>query len=1044
MRIVIDMLGAQGGSLQRGIGRYTLALSKAVARAAAEHEVMLVLNGLIPDAIPLIRQAFEKILPQENILVWRMPGPVNFLSDTNVARRQAAELTREAFLASLLPDIVLVTSLFEGLSDEAVTSIGKFCKLPTAVILYDLIPLIQRDVYLKDPLVANWYEEKIMQMRKADLLLAISESSRQEGIHHLGFADSGCINISTAADEHFRPQSVSSGDEAVIRGRYGLGRPFLMYTGGIDHRKNIEGLIQAYGAMPLHLRAMHQLAIVCSIQPATREHLQQVAANAGLAPDELVLTGFVPEEDLLSLYNLCKAFIFPSWHEGFGLPALEAMSCGKAVIAANTSSLPEVIGNPEALFDPRSEASMSTMMARVLDDEQFRTSLEIHGLRQATLFSWDSSARQAIAAMETWHVKNTSELSGKESVIVPMPLQAGRPKLAYVSPLPPERSGISDYSAELLPELAAFYDIEVIVEQERVDDPWVEKNCILRNAAWLRANAGTYDRVLYHFGNSHFHQHMFQLLEDVPGVVVLHDFFLSGISGYMEGNGFAPGFWGRALYDSHGYPAFRERFQSQDYASVVRRYPCNVGVLRRSLGVIVHSENSLRLADQWYGEGASKQWQIVPLLRVPAALGDRVQSRAVARRTLGIGEQDFVICSFGMLAPTKLNHRLLSAFQRSLLAKKQNCKLIFVGESGTDEYSTNLARQIQDCGQPHNIQVTGWTDMSTFRLYLAAADVGVQLRTDSRGETSAAVLDCMNYGLPTVVNANGSMADLPDEAVWKLPDDFADEELSAALDVLWRDSTRRIQLGERASEIVRTRHAPAECAVGYVDALERCYRERQSGIVGLIDALTLLNWPGSSTGTWGAVAAGIAQSIKPSYVKKQLLVDVTELANLPAGTKPNQAISVVLMSLLERQLDAVRIEPVRLDSNGRFRYARSYTARQMKCPEDILEDEVVDYRCGDAWLGLAPKINRLASLRLNLEDMHNVGVKISMFITVFPKLANSSRQDLGTNDDILGWLELASEQQEVFCASENVAQQFNQWIALDGRISRCKTRVGWD
>lgn len=376
MRIVVDMQGAQAGSRQRGIGRYTLSLAKAIARNRGRHEIVLALNGTFSESIEAIRAAFDDLLPQENIRVWHAPGPVCQQHAGNDWCRRSAELVREAFLASLKPDFILVSSLFEGLSDDVVTSVGTLRReVPTAVILYDLIPLIQRKPYLENPVVESWYEGKLGHLRRADLLLAISESSRQEGIRHLGFPQEACFNISAAADPQFRPVQVEPVQQQEIRRRYGLTRPFVMYTGGIDHRKNIEGLITAYARLPKPVRAGHQLAIVCSVQHASRSALETHARKAGLGEDELVLTGFVPDADLLTLYNLCKAFVFPSWHEGFGLPALEAMSCGRAVIGANTSSLPEVIGCTAALFDPLDAASIAAKLEQVLTDQAFRHQL---------------------------------------------------------------------------------------------------------------------------------------------------------------------------------------------------------------------------------------------------------------------------------------------------------------------------------------------------------------------------------------------------------------------------------------------------------------------------------------------------------------------------------------------------------------------------------------------------------------------------------------------------------------------------------------------
>src|SRR5206468_1796947 len=134
-----------------------------------------------------------------------------------------------------------------------------------------------------------------------------------------------------------------------------------------------------------------------------RERLQAQAAAAGLAPSDVVFTGFVREDHLVLLYRLCKLFVFPSLHEGFGLPALEAMSCGAAAIGADNSSIPEVIGRDDALFDAKSIPAMAAAIQRCLADDGFRAQLADWGPRQARNFSWDSSARAALEAIEAAH-----------------------------------------------------------------------------------------------------------------------------------------------------------------------------------------------------------------------------------------------------------------------------------------------------------------------------------------------------------------------------------------------------------------------------------------------------------------------------------------------------------------------------------------------------------------------------------------------------------------------------------------------------------------
>lgn len=1032
MRIVIDMQGAQASNRQRGIGRYSLSLTKAIVEHRGAHEVILILNGLFPETVEPIRLAFDSLLPQANIIVWQGVSPISSLNDDNAWRRKSAELLREGFVASLRPDVLLITSLFEGLVDDAALSIHTLSRaIPTVAILYDLIPLIRRDRYLDNPLIERWYERMLDHLRRADLVLAISDSSRQEGIQYLGFNIDECINISTAADAQFRPIQIDTGAEQALRDRYGLNRAFLMYTGGIDLRKNIEGLITAYGAVPLHIRQQHQLAIICSVQANDRSALEKLAILAGLKKHELIFTGFVPEDDLLALYNLCKAFVFPSWHEGFGLPVLEAMSCGKAVICSSKSSLPEVIGCTDALFDPFDTRAITDKIVQVLTDEKFRRDLERHGLDQAKQFSWDKSARHAINAIETLVQKRTHTQ-------LPLATAVRRPKLAYVSPLPPQRSGISDYSAELLPELSRHYDIDVIVEQDTISDPWIKANCGIHTSQWLENHAERYERVIYHFGNSSFHQHMFSLLDRVPGIVVLHDFFLSGIGAHMDVTDYAPGFWSRSLYESHGYPAVQQRFTVADTADVVWRYPCNIAVLRAATAVIVHSEASCKLARQWYGAGIASDWNVIPHLRVPSKGMDRSESR----KSLGFNDRDFVVCSFGLLGPMKLNQRLVDAWLASKLADDSQCILVFVGENQDNDYGNNLVSTIRRSGKGDCVRITGWTNSETFKKYLAAADLAVQLRSLSRGETSGAVLDCMNYALPVIVNANGSMADLPEDSVWKMPDEFDDSQLIIALEALWRDRLRRKNLGHRAQEIIVTQHNPRRCAAKYVDAIEAAYRHAKITAPALTRAIAQIEPSPIENHDWISIAQAISFSIPSPVAVRQIFVDISELVHRDARSGIQRVVRSILHELLLSDYKHYRIEPVYATPEHGYRYARQFTMRFLGCPDQLLDENAIEFHAGDVFLGLDLQPTTVIAQRNFYKHLRNYGVQTSFVVydllpinlpdAFFPGAATQHHQ----------WLSVVAESDRAICISRSVAAELKAWCGthIHPKQRTCETR----
>ena len=206
MKIIIDLQGAQStGSRNRGIGRYSLSITKAMLQNKRNHEIILVLSNLFQETIDLIKDEFEEYIDEKNIYVWNAPNNVSYIDTKNDTSRKNAEYIRETFLASLQPDIIFVTSLFEGLIDDAVTSINLMkYNIPTAVILYDLIPLINSSPYLDNSDVKRWYEAKIEHLKKANLLLSISESSKKEALDYLHFSSDNVINISTAADSQFK------------------------------------------------------------------------------------------------------------------------------------------------------------------------------------------------------------------------------------------------------------------------------------------------------------------------------------------------------------------------------------------------------------------------------------------------------------------------------------------------------------------------------------------------------------------------------------------------------------------------------------------------------------------------------------------------------------------------------------------------------------------------------------------------------------------------------------------------------------------------
>jgi glycosyltransferase involved in cell wall biosynthesis/ADP-heptose:LPS heptosyltransferase len=402
MRIIIDFQGAQTGSRYRGIGHYSTEFVKSIIRRCPQDEFFLVLNGLIPEPIELIRAEFEDYLPQQNIRVWYTPGPIEHFGDSAGNLRETAEAMREFFLRSLEPDLIIITSMFEGLGDNAVVTAKKFVKdVPVAAIFYDFTPLYMPDEnFRKNPVYRRWYRERIANLQECDLLFSISESSRQEIIKQGVAPPERVVNVFGGRNEAFQPRTYTLDERAEILRSFGITKPYIMYAGGIEPNKNLKRLIEALSDLPPELCDSYQFVCVGKRNPGETAKILSFARDSA-ALDMIRIIDFVTQTELIDLYNLCELFVFPSLREGFGLPPLEAMACGAPTIVSDRTSLPELVKNADALFDPESRESISGKIMEVLTNRRFRDSLIKRGLERARELSWDATGSTAAAVLQT-------------------------------------------------------------------------------------------------------------------------------------------------------------------------------------------------------------------------------------------------------------------------------------------------------------------------------------------------------------------------------------------------------------------------------------------------------------------------------------------------------------------------------------------------------------------------------------------------------------------------------------------------------------------
>ncbi len=228
-------------------------------------------------------------------------------------------------------------------------------------------------------------------LRHAAAVLTVSEYSRRDIIRHYGLSPERVVVTPNAADPMFAPVR-DPARLAMVRTRYGTGDRFVLFAGALKPNKNLPAVVDAYVRLRHADAIRHRLVLVGAQANQIMDDVFAPARHSGYAAD-IVLTGHVPTDDLVALYSAAQLFVQPSIFEGFGLPVLEAMTCGTAVVTSSVTSMPEVAGEAALLVDPRDVDGLAEAMRHVLTNTALRQRLEIAGLQQASRFSWERTAR---------------------------------------------------------------------------------------------------------------------------------------------------------------------------------------------------------------------------------------------------------------------------------------------------------------------------------------------------------------------------------------------------------------------------------------------------------------------------------------------------------------------------------------------------------------------------------------------------------------------------------------------------------------------------
>jgi glycosyltransferase involved in cell wall biosynthesis len=240
-------------------------------------------------------------------------------------------------------------------------------------------------------------------MDKAARIFAVSNFTKRDVARHFNVTPSKIEVVYNALDESFQRGHSTLAEQEMVRGRYQVDSPFLLYAGRISPHKNVARIIEAFSALKAALAkegAYPDLKlIVIGDEVSKNPDIRRAVIRSGMQHDVRFL-GYVSIDVLRIFFDMAKVFVFPSLYEGFGLPPLEAMAHGTPVVASNTSALPEVVGNAALLVNPENVFEISRAMHRMLTDQPLRERMKAAGIVQAQRFSWETSVRRMVAVYE--------------------------------------------------------------------------------------------------------------------------------------------------------------------------------------------------------------------------------------------------------------------------------------------------------------------------------------------------------------------------------------------------------------------------------------------------------------------------------------------------------------------------------------------------------------------------------------------------------------------------------------------------------------------
>ena len=534
------------------------------------------------------------------------------------------------------------------------------------------------------------------------------------------------------------------------------GGPFVLTVGGADPRKNAKCVVAAAKSVRLPDGAPLGVAMVGDFSAETRGALRQELIQQGIGVETLIFLSDISDARLAGLCRNALAVVVPSFCEGFSMPVVEGIFAGGIVLASDIEAHRELIATSETLFDPYSPAALAAILQTLVNNPEARGPLAARqALQVAHLRDEAEIARKAWGWF--FHHKASTSVSSRPKVRT----IGSRPRFAFLTPFPPELTGVADFSEVALRLIGRKVDIDLFTDAPLQHRQFSHLRKVSSLTKAKASDLRPYDQVFFVIGNSHFHSKIVDLAQQVGGPCILHDARMLDYFNWRQGDRLA-----EFASSELGRPVDLDQAQRWLQQPLTSPTPFLKSVIDMARPPIVHSKVLQEEIAKHYGVEALYLPQFPVIGFDNVELG--AERRRAVRKKLGVQDQCLNIGTFGQLTTNKGIIECVFAI-KELHDWGVRAKLWLIG-GGAPPLLERLHGMIERLQLQDWVVIKDHVGAVEYSEFLQAVDIGLQLRKIPFGQVSGALVDCIVAGLPSVANESLARAIQSPDFVWGVPD----------------------------------------------------------------------------------------------------------------------------------------------------------------------------------------------------------------------------------------------------------------------------------